>query len=94
MRPLLRLVFAWILVGLYAGSIFVLSSLSQLPLGSTRDPPHLDKLYHALEYGGLTFVLIHALCLTFATRPSMSLQRFSLGCTVHMHGKRVPAKEN
>jgi VanZ family protein len=73
MRPLLRLVFAWMLVGLYAGSIFVLSSLSHLPLVSAWDPPHLDKLYHALEYGGLTFVLIHALCLTFAPRPSMSL---------------------
>jgi VanZ family protein len=73
MWPLLRLIFAWILVGLYAGGIVVLSSLSHLPLVSAWDLPHLDKLYHALEDGGLTFVLIHALCLTFARRPSMSL---------------------
>jgi VanZ family protein len=35
--------------------------------------PHLDKLYHILVYGGLTFLLIHALSLSCATRPSTSL---------------------
>jgi VanZ family protein len=61
------------LVGLYAGGIFALSSLSHPPVVSSWDLPNLDKLYHALEYGGLTFVLIPALRLTFATRPSTSL---------------------
>jgi VanZ family protein len=61
------------LVGLYAGGIFVLSSSSLPPSVSTWDPPHIDKLYHTLEYGGLTFVLIRALCLTCATRTSTSI---------------------
>jgi VanZ family protein len=61
------------LVGLYVSGIFVLSSLSQPPSVSTWDPPHIDKLYHTLEYGGLTFVLIRALCLTCATRASTSI---------------------
>jgi VanZ family protein len=70
MLPRLRVICAWMLVGLYAGGIFVLSSLSHPPLVSTWEYPHLDKLYHAIEYGGLTFVLIHALCLTCASGPS------------------------
>jgi len=73
MPPLLRLTCAWMLVGLYAGGIFVLSSLSHPPVASSWDLPHLDKLYHLLAYGGLTFVLIRALCLSCATRPSLSL---------------------
>jgi VanZ family protein len=73
MHHLLRLTSAWILVALYAGGIFVASSLSHPPLVSTWDLPHLDKLYHSIEYSGLTFVLIRALCLTCATRPSTAV---------------------
>jgi VanZ family protein len=73
MHRLLRLTCAWMVVGLYAGGIFVLSSWSHPPSVSAWDLPHLDKLYHTLEYGGLTFVLIRALCLTCATRPSTSI---------------------
>lgn len=73
MHPLLRLTGAWTLVALYAGSIFVGSFLSHPPLVSTWDLPHLDKLCHFIEYGGLTFMLIRALCLTCATRPSICL---------------------
>jgi VanZ family protein len=73
MHPLLRLTCAWTLVGLYASGIFVLSSSSHPPSISTWDLSHLDKLYHTLEYGGLTFLLIRALCLTCATRASMSI---------------------
>jgi VanZ family protein len=40
------------------------------PLVSTWELPHFDKLYHIIEYGGLTLVLIRALYLTRATRPS------------------------
>ena len=61
------------LVGLYAGGIFVLSSLSHPPTVSAWDLPHLDKLYHFLTYSGLTFVLIRALCLSCTTRPPISL---------------------
>ncbi len=73
MPPKVRAICAWMLVGLYAGGIFVLSSLSHPPLVSAWPLRHLDKVYHALEYGGLTFVLIYALCLTRATRPSTGL---------------------
>lgn len=73
MRPRPRLIAAWMLVGLSAGGIFVLSSLSNLPLVSTWDLPHLDKLYHTLEYSGLTFLLIRALCLTCPTCPATTL---------------------
>jgi VanZ family protein len=73
MPPRLRVISAWMLVGLYAGGIFVLSSLSHPPLVSAWDLPHLDKLYHAIEYGGLTFVLILALCLTCAARTSTGI---------------------
>jgi hypothetical protein len=73
MHRLLRLTCAWMLVGLYAGGIFLLSAWSHPPSVSTKDLPHLEKLYHTLGYGGLTFVLIRALCLTCATRPSTSI---------------------
>jgi VanZ like family len=73
MHHLLRLTSAWILVALYAGGIFAASSLSHPPLVSTWDLPYIDKLYHMIAYGGLTFVLIRALCLTCTTRPSTSV---------------------
>jgi VanZ family protein len=73
MHHLFRLTSAWILVALYAGGIFVASSLSHPPLVLTWELPHLDKLYHMIAYGGLTLVLIRALCLTCATRPSISV---------------------
>jgi VanZ family protein len=70
MHSLLRLTSAWMPVGLYASGIFVLSSLSHPPMAPSL--PHLDKLYHILEYGGLMFLLIRALSLSCATRPSTS----------------------
>ena len=73
MHSLLRLTSAWLLVGLYASGIFVLSSLSHPPMVPAWESPHLDKLYHILEYGGLTFLLIRALSLSCAARPSSSL---------------------
>jgi VanZ family protein len=65
MSPQLRTITAWVQVGLYAGGIFLLSSLSSPPLVPAWDLPHLDKLYHTLEYGGLTFLLMRALRLTY-----------------------------
>jgi VanZ family protein len=73
MYPVFRLTGAWTLVMLYACGIFIASSLSYPPLVSTRTLPHIDKLYHIIEYGGLTLVLIRALCLTCVTCPSTSL---------------------
>jgi VanZ family protein len=70
MRFLRRSSVAWIPVGLYAGGIFLLSSLSHPPSLPAWELPHLDKLFHTLQYGGLTFLLIRALCLTDAARPA------------------------
>jgi VanZ family protein len=73
MPSLLRLTGARMLVGLYACGIFVLSSLSHPPMVPAWELPHLDKLYHILAYGGLTFLLIRALSLSYATPPCTSL---------------------
>ena len=70
MHFLIRLTGAWLLVALYAGGIFVASSLSHPPMISAWELPHLDKLYHLIAYSGLTFVLIRALSVSCASRES------------------------
>jgi VanZ like family len=85
MHRLLQLTCAWMLVGLYAGGMFILSSWSHPPSISTWDLPHIDKLYHTLEFGGLMFVLIRALYLTCATRPSTSIALWA-AVLVSMYG--------
>ena len=82
MSPRLQVCCAWMLVALYAGGIFVLSSLSQPPSVSPWELPDLDKLYHALLFGGLMFVLMRALCLTCPTSPSPSLACWAVVLTV------------
>jgi len=73
MQSLLRFTGAWILVAFYTAGISIGSSLSHPPLVSTVDLPYFDKLCHFTEYGGLTFLLIRALSLTYATRASTLL---------------------
>ncbi len=73
MQAVLRSTGAWLLVALYAGGISIGSSLSHPPLISTFDLPYFDKLCHFIEFAGLTFLLIRALSLTYATRASTSL---------------------
>ena len=73
MQAVLRSTGAWLLVALYAGGISIGSSLSHPPLVSAFDLPYFDKLYHFIEFAGLTFLLIRALSLTYATRASTSL---------------------
>jgi VanZ family protein len=73
MQSLLRFTGAWILVAFYAGGISIGSSLSHRPLVSTFDLPYFDKLCHFTEYGGLTFLLIRAPSLTYATHASTLL---------------------
>jgi VanZ family protein len=70
---MLRVTGTWLLVALYAGGISIGSSLSHPPLVSTFHLPYFDKLCHFVEYGGLTFLLIRALSLTYTTRASTSL---------------------
>jgi VanZ family protein len=69
MHFMARLTGPWLLVAICASGIFIASSLSQPPMVSTWDLPHLDKLYHAIAYSALTFALIRALYFTCATRP-------------------------
>jgi VanZ family protein len=78
MYPPHRTIAAWTLVGLYAAGIFALSSLSQPPLVSSWELPHLDKLCHSLAYGGLTLLLMRALRLAYPTCPSMTLCAWGL----------------
>jgi VanZ family protein len=73
MQSMLRVTGTWLLVALYAGGISIGSSLSHPPLVSTFHLPYFDKLCHFVEYGGLTFLLIRALSLTYTTRASTSL---------------------
>jgi VanZ family protein len=68
MSPRTRLIVIWTVVGGYAGGIFALSSISNLPDVPARLIPHFDKLCHAIAYAGLTLGLIYALALTFPTR--------------------------
>lgn len=70
MQLVLRSTAAWLLVALYAGGISIGSSLSDPPLVSSFDLPYFDKLCHFIEFGGLTFLLIRALSLTYAIRAS------------------------
>ncbi len=72
MQLVLRSTAAWLLVALYAGGISIGSSLSDPPLVSSFDLPYFDKLCHFIEFGGLTFLLIRALSLTYAIRASIS----------------------
>jgi VanZ family protein len=73
MQSSLRLVGAWTLVAFYVGGISIGSSLSHPPVISTVDLPYFDKFCHFIEYAGLTFLLIRALSLTYATCTSISL---------------------
>jgi VanZ family protein len=73
MQSSLRSVGAWTLVAFYVGGMSAGSSLLHPPLIPTVELPHFDKLCHFIEYSGLTFLLIHALSLTYVTRTSISL---------------------
>jgi VanZ family protein len=73
MWPLIRFSAAWLLVGIYAGGLTILSFISSPSLVPAWGLPHLDKLLHAVAYAGLTLVLLRALSLTFATGPSSKL---------------------
>jgi VanZ family protein len=69
MHFMARLTGPWLLVAICASGIFIASSLSQPPMVSTWDLPHIDKVYHVIAYSALTFALIRALHFTCATRP-------------------------
>jgi len=72
---------AWILVALYAGFIFALSALSHPPVPGW-DLPHLDKVYHSVEYAFLAFLLIRALHKTRRTHSGARLIYWGVALTV------------
>lgn len=62
MRLLPRLLWYWGPLALYAGLIFVLSSMSHPPL-PTINFAHMDKALHLVEYAGFGFLMCRALAL-------------------------------
>ena len=60
-------------VFLYMAALFGLSSLPAIPL-DTPTWPNLDKMFHALAYAGLGFLLVRA----FHTSPSPGIGRAPL----------------
>jgi VanZ family protein len=73
MHSALRFIGAWLLVALYAGGIALGSSLSHPPVPLSVNFRHVDKLCHFIEFAILTFLLIRALSLTYASRAAVSL---------------------
>lgn len=85
----------WGLVIVYAGSIFWLSSLpgESIPSVSTS-----DKILHAIEFGGLTFLLCRAMRAQIATYSYGTIACLSVlmtmayGWTDEMHQLFVPGR--
>ncbi|MEW6681526.1 MAG: VanZ family protein [Nitrospirota bacterium] len=97
-RPTARAITVWwVTVTVYAGAIFGASSTPH-PLGVHTLPPFVDKVVHALVYGGLSFTVWMALR---SSAPSASTRRLSLfaivltalyGLTDEVHQSFVPGR--
>ena len=83
----------WFPVIIYAGIIFYLSSLSQIP-SSGITISNMDKLEHAVEYFILALLLLRALKHSLVKRPFlMSIIIASLyGITDEIHQLFVPGR--
>ena len=55
-----RLAWYWLPLAAYAGTIFLLSSMSHPPVPSVN-LPHFDKVLHFTEYAGFGFLLFRGL---------------------------------
>lgn len=85
-------------VFLYMAALFGLSSLPAIPL-DTPTWPNLDKMFHALAYAGLGFLLVRA----FHTSPSPGIARHAVvlailtgtiyGISDEWHQSFVPGRE-
>ena len=74
---------AWVHVALYAGLIFLLSSLERpLPTLERFQKYHLDFLFHVVEYGVLGALLARALGLSLDSRTAWEIgaAAFLVGC--------------
>lgn len=97
-RPTARAITAWwVTVTAYAGAIFLASSTPH-PLGIHTLPPFVDKVVHALVFGGLSFTVWMALR---SSAPSVSTRRLSVlaivltalyGLTDEIHQSFVPGR--
>jgi VanZ family protein len=97
-RPTVSAITAWwVAVTVYAGAIFLASSTPH-PLGIERLPPFVDKVVHALVFGGLSFTVWMALR---GSAPEASTTRLSLlaivmttlyGVTDELHQSFVPGR--
>ena len=98
MRPSARLIAIWVFVGIYASAIFTFSSLSDPPV-PTFNFSNIDKVYHALEYAALAFLLMCALRTTFPTRSTTQLILWGValtvlyGCSDEFHQAFTPGRE-
>lgn len=88
----------WATVAVYAAAIFAMSS-STHPLGIQRLPPGVDKLIHALVFGGFSVIVWTALR---SSAPGGSPIRLSLlavliatlyGLSDEVHQSFVPGRE-
>jgi VanZ family protein len=87
----------WLTVTAYAGAIFLASSTPN-PLGIQRLPPFVDKVVHAVVFGGLSFTVWRALR---SSAPHAAATRLSLlaivltasyGLTDEFHQSFVPGR--
>jgi VanZ family protein len=86
----------WMAVALYAALIFVGSSVPGDQIG--LDPPGLDKLLHAIEYGILSLLLFAALRLTLALKGTTLFWIAAVGASLYgltdeVHQLFVPLRQ-
>jgi VanZ family protein len=74
-----RLFWRWLLVLVYAGSVFVVSAIPGNSLPHVRVS---DKLLHTVEFGGLTVLLCRALVMQMPGRSRRSILFLSLVATM------------
>ena len=75
-----RFLIFWFPVIAYCVIIFIGSAMEK-PLPET-DIPQLDRFLHAVEFGGLCFLLIRALKGSFAEMPRRTMFIIAVSCTV------------
>lgn len=75
-----RFLFFWFPVVAYCVIIFIGSAMEK-PLPET-DIPQLDRFLHAVEFGGLCFLLIRALKVSFPEMPRRKMFIIAVSCTI------------
>lgn len=82
---------------IYAVGIFVVSSIT-VPADSVPIFPHSDKIFHALIYSLLSFLILRALYVSKPNRPALFLKitsftaAFSYGIMIEVYQYFLPAR--